>query len=62
MFYDAQRKPSVASIEEQMANVSLNLSDAGDGRGARFTKETTKSSRLQSQFLSQCHVKVGKDV
>ncbi|VDK70104.1 unnamed protein product [Onchocerca ochengi] len=47
MFYDAQRKPSIASVEEQMANVSLNLSDVGDGRTARFPKETLRSDSSQ---------------
>ncbi|EFO23860.2 hypothetical protein LOAG_04624 [Loa loa] len=47
MFYDAQRKPSVASIEEQMANVSLNLSDIGDGRVDRFPKENLRSNCSQ---------------
>uniref|UniRef100_A0A915PI46 Autophagy-related protein 2 n=1 Tax=Setaria digitata TaxID=48799 RepID=A0A915PI46_9BILA len=43
MFYDAQRKPSVASIEEQMANVSLNLNDVTDGRSAKFPTEILRS-------------------
>ncbi|KAK6110251.1 ATG C terminal domain family protein [Brugia pahangi] len=47
MFYDAQRKPSVVSIEEQMANVSLNLSDVGDGRVGRFRKEILRSDCYQ---------------
>ncbi|KAL3981997.1 ATG C terminal domain family protein [Acanthocheilonema viteae] len=47
MFYDAQRKPSIASIEEQMANVSLNLSDVGDGRSSRFSKEILRSDCSQ---------------
>ncbi|MCP9266110.1 hypothetical protein DINM_021586 [Dirofilaria immitis] len=48
MFYDAQRKPSVASIEEQMASVSLNLSDVGNGQTARFPKEILRSDSSQS--------------
>uniref|UniRef100_A0AAF5PGR6 Autophagy-related protein 2 n=2 Tax=Wuchereria bancrofti TaxID=6293 RepID=A0AAF5PGR6_WUCBA len=47
MFYDAQRKPSVVSIEEQMANVSLNLSDVGDGRVGKFRKEILRSDCSQ---------------
>ncbi|KAM3726481.1 Autophagy-related protein [Dirofilaria immitis] len=47
MFYDAQRKPSVASIEEQMASVSLNLSDVGNGQTARFPKEILRSDSSQ---------------
>ncbi|VDK89074.1 unnamed protein product, partial [Litomosoides sigmodontis] len=46
MFYDAQRKPSVSSIEEQMANVSLNPSDVGGGR------ETLKNSDTVSDVIS----------
>lgn len=61
MFYDAQRKPSVASIEEQMANVSLNLSDVRDGRSSKFSKEISRSDCSQSWFLSRkCHTRLAK--
>ncbi|CAG9531831.1 unnamed protein product [Cercopithifilaria johnstoni] len=50
MFYDAQRKPSTAPVDEQMANVSLNLSDVGDGRSGRFSKEILRSDCSQSWF------------
>lgn len=63
MFYDAQRKPSVASIEEQMANVSLNLSDVGDGRTGRFPKEILRSDCSQSLSLSQeCNRRIANDI
>lgn len=62
MFYDAQRKPSVVSIEEQMANVSLNPSDVRDSRGSRFSTEILRSDCSKSWFLSQrCHRKLAKD-